>query len=516
MSHAFDAAINSQAQDSKFVHRSDDEVSSLEQTRRLADSNAERNASSPFCRLPPEVLGRILSFAQSPLATSAEQMSEPEWTDYNPKWMECINVCRRVRAVALETPRLWSTIPYDPYREPGAFTHLCLSRPQPCKLDVLIHKTRRQSSFFDMPAMSTHVFSRTRRLCLTAEYSRVSYKIQEACEHVLAQYIPHIEELHCAVRGLRLPPMFLGDTSTTLVRLVLDQVNLGEGTSVAAFDLPSLSYLSLGTEDYDDTERLSSLLRGTPNIRVCKLKLKRPRSAAIVHRPQNRTHLPRLHTLSIVSNSHVNVAMMTSIVPPPFSRLYIDTGTLAFEPASDPSIHSYIHEFWRRAAGHTPLPSAWICHNSKSGCAMTIGSRFDVDAAADTRSTRLFCQYPYGPPLDGRCTLRPEMLALADTVHFASAGSPCRHANEDDLGSQTRHVIVEQAETLLPPSLDQWMRRRGWERHSLETVKFIQSPGVWEHVGRLKDLGVIREVSWDSETGPSTARLDEEAAESVE
>jgi hypothetical protein len=114
MSYTFDPAIDSQAQDSTFVHCNDDEVSSLEQTRRLADSNAERNASSPFCRLPPEVLGRILSFAQSPLATSAEQMSEPEWTDFNPRWMECINVCRRVRAVALETPRLWSTIPYDP------------------------------------------------------------------------------------------------------------------------------------------------------------------------------------------------------------------------------------------------------------------------------------------------------------------------------------------------------------------------------------------------------------------
>jgi hypothetical protein len=369
---------------------------------------------------------------------------------------------------------------------------------------VLIHKTRRQSSFFDMPAMSTHVFSRTRRLCLTAEYLRFSYKIQEACEHVLAQYIPHVEELHCAVPGLRLPPLLLGDSSTTLVRLVLDHVNLGKGTSVAAFDIPSLSYLSLGTVYYDDTEKLSSLLRGTPNIQVCKLKLKRPRSAAIVHRPQSRIHLPRLRTLSIVSSCHVNVAIMTSIVPPPLSRLYIDTGTLTFEPAFDPSVHSYIHEFWRRAAGPAPLPSARICHDHHGGCAITVGSRFDVDAATDTRATQLFCQYPYSP-LDARCTIPPEMLALADTVHFASAGISCRHAKEDDLGPQTRHVIVEQAETLLPPSLNQWMRRRGWERHPLETVKFIQSPGVWERIGRLKDLGIVGEVSWDSETGPPVA-----------
>jgi hypothetical protein len=309
--------------------------------------------------------------------------------------------------------------------------------------------------------------------------------------------------------------MLLGDTSTTLVRLVLEDVNLGKGTSVAAFDLPFLSYLSLGTEDYDDTQKLSSLLRGTPNIRVCKLKLERPRSAAIVHRPQNRIRLLCLRTLSIVSSFHANVAMMTSIVPPPSSRLFINAGTHAFEPAPDPSIHSYINEFWRRASGHAPLPSAWICHNHKSGCAMTVGNRFDVDAAADARSTRLFCQSPYGS-LDARCTIPPEMIALADTVHFASAGIPCRHAKENDLGSQTRHVIVEQAEALLPPSLDQWMCRRGWERHPLETVKFIRSPGVWKHVGRLKDLGVVGEVSWDSDTGPSPARLDEEAAESVE
>jgi hypothetical protein len=364
-----------------------------------------------------------------------------------------------------------------------------------------------------MPATSTHVFSRTRRLCLTADPS----KSQKAYEHVLAQYMPHVEELYCVAHGLRLPSILLGDTSTTLVRLVLEDVNLGKGTSVAAFDLPFLSYLSLGTEDYDDTQKLSSLLRGTPNIRVCKLKLKRPRSAAIVHRPQNRTHLPRLHTLSIVSNSHVNVAMMISIIPPPSSELYIDAGTFASEPAFDPSsIYHYIHRFWQKAAGQAPLPSARIRHNHYEGCAMTVGSRFDVDAATDIRATQLFCQSPYGPPLDGRCTLRPEILALADTVHFASAGSPCRHAKEDDLGSQTRHVIVEQAYTLLPPSLDQWMRRHGWERHPLETVKVIRSPGVWEHVGSLKDLGVVGEVSWDSDTGFSPARLDEEAAESVE
>jgi hypothetical protein len=196
--------------------------------------------------------------------------------------------------------------------------------------------------------------------------------------------------------------------------------------------------------------------------------------------------------------------MMTSIVPPPSSRLYIDAGTLAFKPAPDSSIYHYCHTFWQKAAGQAPLPSARICHDHHGGCAITVGSRFDVDAATDTRATQLFCQYPYDP-LDARGTIPPEMIALADTVHFASAGISCRHAKEDDLGSQTRHVIVEQAETLLPPSLNQWMRRRGWERHPLETVRFIQSPGVWDRIGRLKDLGMVGEVSWDSETGPPVA-----------
>jgi hypothetical protein len=83
----------------------------LELKSKLLMLKRERNAFTPFCAVPDEIVGRIL----------IALMIEPEnpfgffETDAflsSPKWGRVMRVCSRIRTVALHTPQLWSIVDF--------------------------------------------------------------------------------------------------------------------------------------------------------------------------------------------------------------------------------------------------------------------------------------------------------------------------------------------------------------------------------------------------------------------
>ncbi|KAF8498121.1 hypothetical protein F5888DRAFT_1577245, partial [Russula emetica] len=94
--------------------------------RALRKIGTRRNALTPTCRIPTEILGGIFLFYQH---LSAERRHTLRNTSL--RWVPAVaHVCRHWRAVALDHPRLWSCITLRLGRE-WASRMLTLSKSSP-------------------------------------------------------------------------------------------------------------------------------------------------------------------------------------------------------------------------------------------------------------------------------------------------------------------------------------------------------------------------------------------------
>jgi hypothetical protein len=97
------------------------------------DERRRRNASSPFGRLPPEVIVHILTAAVTYPPTKTSQTPE-----YDSRWSRAMLLCAHVRAVALRTPSLWAFIDS---RWSLPWIELCLGRAESTPLFLSAHAT---------------------------------------------------------------------------------------------------------------------------------------------------------------------------------------------------------------------------------------------------------------------------------------------------------------------------------------------------------------------------------------
>jgi hypothetical protein len=112
----------------------------------LADSNEQRSAEerekrnfthSHLCQLAPELLGRILFFAQIPQGPTSHALFVPlSSIEFDRRWINYTLVCRYMRTVAIETPYLWTFIECDPFEPPSDLTRLYVARAKGYALDM--------------------------------------------------------------------------------------------------------------------------------------------------------------------------------------------------------------------------------------------------------------------------------------------------------------------------------------------------------------------------------------------
>jgi hypothetical protein len=88
--------------------------------------------------LPPELLGRILYFAQvvgDRIPSSRAQ--ETRWVRYDTGWAEYTLVCQHVRKIALATPMLWTIVVHtSTNRGSSKWAELCVERSGSCLLTI--------------------------------------------------------------------------------------------------------------------------------------------------------------------------------------------------------------------------------------------------------------------------------------------------------------------------------------------------------------------------------------------
>ncbi|KAF7796365.1 hypothetical protein EIP86_007542 [Pleurotus ostreatoroseus] len=193
----------------------DRELSTLsEKTRRL---RRERNALTPTCRLPPEVLSMIFVSV-----TDAEPLAEPQ--DFTAprikNWYPILHVCKRWRAVALECPTLWNRI--DVTSPLWAQEMLRLSKKAP-----LILKAEGYSMHSRMTETCKSVMAESERLS-TLHLSGFRECLFALCLGL--KQAPNLRSLvlrHCHwladVNALELPESFLENGAPRLERLELQK-----------------------------------------------------------------------------------------------------------------------------------------------------------------------------------------------------------------------------------------------------------------------------------------------------
>jgi hypothetical protein len=94
----------------------DGEIDSLE--KRILQLKTRRNACTPLCRLPTELVRRILQLVQF----APDNRTDPftfrwVWREVDAKWVRVLRVCSWLRGIAMGAPELWTFVDLDAYSD---------------------------------------------------------------------------------------------------------------------------------------------------------------------------------------------------------------------------------------------------------------------------------------------------------------------------------------------------------------------------------------------------------------
>ncbi|KDQ09504.1 hypothetical protein BOTBODRAFT_164638 [Botryobasidium botryosum FD-172 SS1] len=123
-------------------------------------------------RLPSECISQIFTMGSSP-----RPMDEEDPTSDDPSWNSPVKpfrliipaVCRRWRDIALNTPRLWSTIEFSD-AAPFGYSELMLKRSRDCPLSIRVDFSRPKSEITTVLHLLRR-YTSNRHISLTIVYT---------------------------------------------------------------------------------------------------------------------------------------------------------------------------------------------------------------------------------------------------------------------------------------------------------------------------------------------------------
>jgi hypothetical protein len=431
--------------------------------------------------LPPELLGRILYFAQ---ATDDKEpkhrLGAPDtpWDGYDTQWVEYTLVCRRLRDVALATPMLWTVIVHDnTYKSSSKWAELCAARSKNCLLSI---KTSYKLIYDDDPnyPLPKSCWERAYRVAV-----RGGSPMNPVDLPLLRTRLPHLVQLDCRVRG-KSPSPFLGGHSASLTYL---ELSCSRFMSVP--ELPALRtcIIKSNTREVDELPKVVKLLTSTPLLENLELRLGgSPTSSipAVATLPQ--LSLPCLSTLFLGVDVDQLVAV-TDILPTP-------RRTLAVYARGDGmpvnSVLAYIAAFWRSLTGDACVPGAWI-DVYEHGADFGVGPRewYGLDITQP-----LSFHGAYSP------SDRPPAAYMVERLQLIGGHSnfPVASLGEAYISHIIVHPVCDDGEAKLPPGLDERICRQAAVGHPLRTATFIKagddSDGLLAYARRWEADGVAESV----------------------
>jgi hypothetical protein len=440
-----------------------------------AELRTRRNSYTPLCQLAPEILVRILLFAQ--IGADGAHIVRAPWINFDPAWTRCMLVCRHVREVAVGTPILWKFLFLAKEREQTALGWwiLCVSRARNYPLEFVLDYNKDRSVGLREAFLRAH-WHRARKMDLDHRSP-----LQEGIFVLPEDEFPQIEYLHVRTFRIDLTAQFLGGVSTTLTRLELDTV----GTVIkGAPRLPALRTLKFATSDpgrsRKDPRHFAILLLGAPALEALSIQVTHSLPLEFASEDALRTapafSLPNLHTLQLIGPRH-GLSGLLRMLPRPRSALSI-TETW-WHGTGDLGLFAYLQEFWRATARQEQLPPARIGCDAHTRAEQDTSIHFELGAPfifdTDAFEPRIFFR--------SRCVPGVENFIPMDRVnaiHLMAAYQQFDFQSLVSIRHQIREVILkeysfdETTETI--SRLKLWLWPTTQPGHQLEVLRFIQLP----------------------------------------
>jgi hypothetical protein len=454
----------------------------------------------PLCRLPAEILGRILYFSQIPLQDneSGRRCLETRLGSYDRSWTEYTRVCRHVRAVALETPYLWTFIVLNFSQEPSAWAEICAKRAKDCLLEIYAPV----DYTFNNMGTGAHLgkyLGRARSLD-TNMWQKGAKDTRKPHAIALKTSMPMMEEMYCGMGGSKLNAEFMGGSCSSLLKLILYDITyaLHEGSPIfSALRILELNHRSRT----EQIRQFIILLNHTPCLEALSINMS---SALVVSDNDHLTPivLPHLRRLHLNASLDATLAFI-KIVPLPSNDLFIYVSRQAryqVEPLI-PELHTYMLRFWSKVVNDRPFPPGRIEWIPQSDCHVVVGSRFAFESDTASHDPQIFFSCWVNTP-----GLAPQIIELVESVHIEGAISGSAEHVLDTLNEHLLYLSVKNIAYVrdLPRGLVDWVHERARVGRRLETVTFIdcpslgggRNPSIKDFAGKLQRDDLVRNVVW--------------------
>jgi hypothetical protein len=339
----------------------DDKIRVLEHQLLLLKQH--RNSLVPICRLPVELLARILSFIQHPELVLPHGGADFLFHSNANNWSLVMLVCAHFRAVAVQTPELWNVYDFDSFTRPvSEWRELCLSRAAGISSCIRINSALgvdhlRQAWKAVVTGAAVH--SDVLDACVTPE-------LRVLVLYLLASsYNPEYEIKQSFLGGAPL--------SLTHLEIVGDRITLN-----AHLRMPLLRCLSVrGIKTSLDMEAWANLFRQSPLLEELSIngvflqQIARQLNVATVVPVPARVLLPHLSMLSL-TNYLAEAAAFARLLPAPSAMLRITVAEGREDIPMGSNIVS-IHEAYAR------FLNALTDDEGLSRCRVTIGKKARTD-----------------------------------------------------------------------------------------------------------------------------------------
>jgi hypothetical protein len=483
------------------------EIEALES--QLLQLKARRNMFTPLARLPAEILGRILYFAQVPSRANEDDdrylKSPLVILIYDRRWTEYTLVCKRIRSVALETPILWTFVELDFSRPPTAWTEICVKRAKECPLEIYAPVEYVLNGPGAPSQLLVKYLGRARSLI-----SSMTRKIRKSLRtwHIaaLTTPMPLLEEMYCDMPEINLNADFMGGSCSSLLKLYLGAVTFSHYESTPDFSALRILVFAMSSETHE-IRQFITLFNHTPRLEALSVDTSLGDITINANDVLAPVSLPHLHTFHLVTSFDV-IPAFTSIIPIPHDKLGIELNDVPFR-LPVPELYTYMSRFWSNVAGNRPFPSGiaqWICDDE---CHITIGSAFTLEPDDASLGPCLFLYFSAHPAITPG--IAPQLLELVDIIYVEG---PNRHRSSGEalhalVDSPVRYLVVRNGEQMsdLPWGLANWVRERARAGRPLETATFMackhheSEESLWAYAEMLRRNNLVRHVVWEGLPG---------------
>jgi hypothetical protein len=454
-----------------------------------------RNSYTLLCQLAPEILGRILLFAQ--VGAEGAHIVRAPWIDFDPSWTRWMLVCRHVREVAVGTPMLWTFLFLSKRRELNTeWWYLCVSRAKNYPLEFVVDYD------IDRRLGPREAFLRAhwnRALRMDLDY-RSSFQRGIKVDVLPKVQFPQLEYLRVIAYMNNLTAQFLGGISTTLTHLELHMLS---SVIQGAPRLPALRTLKLVVKDIGGSQthprHFAMLLLGAPALEALSIHA----TTALLDfasedalRAAPAFSLPNLHTLELLGPRH-GLSGLLRLLPRPRSALSIaETWRVNND---DIGMSAYLHEFWQAAARREQLPPARIGCDSRTKAEQETTMHFELGVPftfdTDASEPRIFFRSPCIPGVENFIP-----MDRVDALHLVADYEDFSFQPLVGIRHQIREVILK--ETWLNPAKETLLHLEHWlqEGHCLKVLRFIELPTT-EHqftwrlmTARMQEAGIVQTV----------------------